>query len=66
MARPKSDDPKVALTIRFRASTLARMGPAGTARAVIEDLVEDRFGEVATGVQIGPTRSKYGERLKAR
>lgn len=44
MARPKSDDPKVAVTIRVRASVLARMGGAAFAGAVIEGLAEERYG----------------------
>ena len=47
MARPQSDDPKRAVTVRVRASVLARItADGGSERAVIEGLVEERFGGV--------------------
>lgn len=44
MARPKSDDPKRAVTVRIKASTLARYEAMGENwRAVMEGAIE-RFG----------------------
>jgi hypothetical protein len=40
MARPKSDDPKRALTIRLRSSVVARLGGDAVARARVEAMVE--------------------------
>jgi hypothetical protein len=43
MGRPKSDDPKVALTIRVRSSVLKGFADTNAARAEIEAVVEARY-----------------------
>jgi hypothetical protein len=68
MPRPKSDDPKLAVTLRIRASTLARYEALGEDwRARMEAAIE-RFGMPAPSVGLAPkpaVRSKpHVSRLK--
>lgn len=44
MARPKSEDPKRALTLRLRASVLALFADDKAARGALEALAEERYG----------------------
>jgi hypothetical protein len=76
MARPKSEDPKRALTIRLRSSVLAALGGEAAARAALEAMAEKVAApkpapapvapRVSVAVQVGPAARAPGSMLKKR
>jgi hypothetical protein len=68
MARPKSVDPKVVMTLRLPGSVVAKYEALGDGwRAIAEAVLAAHFAPaVASGLQVGPAPSAYGSRLKKR
>jgi hypothetical protein len=69
MARPKSDDPKVALTIRLPASVLARLGenPRATLEALIiaRDVRLTAAPKAEPPAKLGPFKTRLKGEWKA-